>query len=93
MTRKSLLGVEQDKSMLNFGYVSIGESLTLKQKIWNCDNEQMRIKCSILLDENVEQEEECFKVFLKIILFALADRLKLNFFKDNQCIDTNNATR
>ncbi|KAF7636033.1 hypothetical protein Mgra_00004482 [Meloidogyne graminicola] len=62
LTRKSLLGVEQDKSMLNFGYVSIGESLTLKQKIWNCDNEQMRIKCSILLDENVEQEEECFKI-------------------------------
>nr|CAD2174273.1 unnamed protein product [Meloidogyne enterolobii] len=54
LTRKSLLGIEQDKTILNFGYVSIGESLTLKQKIWNCDNEQMKIKCSILVDESLE---------------------------------------
>ncbi|KAL7076034.1 hypothetical protein ACQ4LE_004541 [Meloidogyne hapla] len=60
LTRKSLLGIEQDKSLLNFGYVSIGESLTLKQKIWNCDNEQMRIKCSILIDESLE--EGIFKI-------------------------------
>lgn len=60
---KNLLGIERNKSSLNFGYVPIGQSLILRQKVWNCDKEKMHIKCSILfINEDEEFSSDHFKI-------------------------------
>ena len=57
------LGIERGKETLDFGYVSIGESLKQRRKVWNCDRVQMQISCKILsMAKEEPPESNCFQV-------------------------------
>jgi hypothetical protein len=49
--------------VLNYGFVPIGQSLPICQRIWNHDKAKMLIKCSILSTDNDDVlENSPFKV-------------------------------